>query len=432
MHRRLLSTISRLRPLLATLVLACGPVTAADGAPPPISAAQFREDIAFVRAMIARMHPDPGFSTDPAAVHRVLDRMAHDAPPALTRDEAWQRLASVNALLADGHFVIGYPDWRKETRAWLAQGGGLFPMEVNVEPDGALYLSATPTRVVSVNGVAAAELVSTLSSLVHGDTPRFRANLLGQRWWLYYWKRFGAPETYELVLEEEGVRRTVTMSARRLLPRVLEQEARQPFDLAIGRDGQAVLTVDTFNMADPAPFLAFTRDAFARIRAQGVTSLVIDISKNGGGDDAVWLEGLMPYLATQPYRTGSTFRGLTRAPAGAPAKPMHGEIETWRQPQPGNSLRFEGKTEVRIGPATYSSAVLFANVMRDFGFATLVGAGGAARQTQSGGVRDARLPHSGLAITLPRFILDPPAGGRPGALLETTVQTRRQSQVSSR
>lgn len=418
MHPRLLSRISRFSPLLATFLLACGPVAAADGAPQPISAAQFREDIAFVRAMIARMHPDPGFSTDPPALHRALDRMAHEAPLTLTRDEAWRRLAAVNALLADGHFLIGYPDWRKETRAWLAQGGGLFPVEVNVDPDGALHLSTAPARVVSVNGVAAGELVSTLSSMVHGDTPRFRANLLGQRWWLYYWKRFGAPETYELVLEEEGVRRTVTMPARRTLPHVLEQEARQPFDLAIDRDGRAVLTVDTFGLADPAPFLAFTRDAFARIRAQGVTSLVIDVSKNGGGDDVVWLDGLMPYLATQPYRTGSSYRGLERAPAGAPAKPMQGEIATWRQPQPDNPLRFAGKTYVRIGPGTYSSAILFANVMHDFGFATLVGAGGAARRSQSGGIRDVVLPHSGLALTLPRFILDPPSGRAPESLLE--------------
>jgi len=208
------------------------------------------------------------------------------------------------------------------------------------------------------------------------------------------------------------------MSARRTLPRVLEQEARQPFDLAIDRDGRAVLTVDTFGLADPAPFLAFTRDAFARIRAQGVTSLVIDVSKNGGGDDVVWLDGLMPYLATQPYRTGSSYRGLARAPAGAPAKPMQGEIATWRQPQPDNPLRFAGKTYVRIGPGTYSSAILFANVMHDFGFATLVGAGGAARRSQSGGIRDVVLPHSGLALTLPRFILDPPSGRAPESLLE--------------
>ncbi|MDY0961290.1 S41 family peptidase [Massilia sp. CFBP9026] len=419
MHRRLLSTSSRLRPVLATFFfLVCASATAADGVAQPISAAQFREDIAFVRAMIARMHPDPGFSSDPPAVHRALDRIAHEAPPTLTRDEAWQRLASINPLLADGHFLIGYPDWRKETRAWLGEGGGLFPIEVNIDPDGALYLSATPIRVVSVNGVAAAELVSTLSSMVHGDTARFRANLLGQRWWLYYWKTFGTPDAYELVLEEEGLRRTVTMPARRTLPRVLEQEARQPFDLAIGPDGRAVLTVDTFNMADPAPFLAFTRDAFTRIRAQGVTSLVIDISKNGGGDDVVWLDGLMPYLATQPYRTGSTYRGLARAPAGAPAKPMQGEIATWRQPQPENPLRYAGRTYVRIGPGTYSSAILFANVMHDFGFATLVGAGGAARRTQSGGIGDVVLPHSGLALTLPRFILEPPSGRAPESLLD--------------
>lgn len=405
---------------LTALTLSCASTALAGSA--SITAAEFREDIAFVRATIARMHPDPAFSTDTRAMHLALDRMAQELPPTLTRDQAWRRLASINPLLADGHFFIGYPDWRKETRAWLADGGSLFPVEVSVDPDGALHLLADDTassaRIVSVNGVDAGELVSTLAGMAHGDTPQFRANLLGQRWWLFYWKTYGAPDSYELVLEEEGVRRTVAMPARRAPPRILEQEARQPFDLVIGRDGRAVLKVDTFGLSDPAPFRAFTRDAFARIREQGVTTLVIDISRNGGGDDAVWLDGLMPYFATRPYRTGSTYRGLTRAPAGAPAKPMRGEIATWRQPEPDNPLRFDGKIQVRIGPGTYSSAILFANVMRDFGFATLVGAGGAARQTQSGGVRDARLPHSGLVISLPRFILDPPAGSRPGALLE--------------
>jgi len=186
---------------------------------------------------------------------------------------------------------------------------------------------------------------------VHGDTPAFRTNLLGQRWWLYYWKMVGAPETYELVLEEGGVRRTVAMAGRRTPPRVLEQEARQPFHLAFGQGGRAILTVDTFGIPDPGAFNAFTRDAFAAIRERGATELEIDISRNGGGDDAVWLDGLMPCLATKPYRTGSTYRGLARAPAGAPARPMQGEIATWRQPQPDNPLRFAGKTYVRIGPA---------------------------------------------------------------------------------
>jgi hypothetical protein len=97
---------------------------------------------------------------------------------------------------------------------------------------------------------------------------------------------------------------------------------------------------------------------------------------------------------------------------------MLGEIATWRQPQSDNPLRYAGRTYVRIGPGTYSSAILFANVMHDFGFATLVGDGGAARRSQSGGIRDVVLPHSGLALTLPRFILDPPSGRAPASLLE--------------
>lgn len=400
---------------------------AADEVPQPISAVQFREDIAFIRAMIARMHPDPGFSTDPPTVHIALDRIAQDAPPTLTRQEAWRRLASINPLLADGHFFIGLPDWRGETRAWLAGGGSLFPVEVSVDPDGALTISggtppATPARIVSVNGVDADVLVAELASRVHGDTREFRANLLGQRWWLYYWKMVGAPAAYELVLEEGGVPRTVAMPGRRTPPRVLEQEARQPFHLAFGRAGRAILTVDTFAIPDRDAFNTFTREAFAQIRERGVTELEVDISRNGGGDDAVWLDGLMPYLATKPYRTGSTYRGLARAPAGAPAKPMRGEIATWRQPQPDNPLRFAGKTYVRIGLGTYSSAVLFANVMHDFGFARLVGAGGAARRSQSGGIRDVALPHTGLVLTLPRFILDPPAGSAPQSLLEGDVE----------
>ena len=80
---------------------------------------------------------------------------------------------------------------------------------------------------------------------------------------------------------------------------------------------------------------------------------------------------------------------------------------------PSQKLTFQGKTYVVIGPATYSSAVLFANVMQDFGFATLAGTGGAVRSSQTGGVRKFTLPQSGLALFVPRFVLDRPAGARP-------------------
>jgi hypothetical protein len=405
---------------LALLALApLAPLAAGGEAPPRFTAAQFHEDLAFIREKIARMHPDPAFSVDPQAMHAALDRAGRDLPATLSRDEAWQRLAELNPVFADAHFFVGYHDWRADTRAWLAGGGSLFPFEVEIRPDGRLAAAGATAlagaRILAVNGIDAATLVAALMARVHGDTPAFRAHLLARRWWLYYWKTFGAPEHYRLEVEQDGRRRTLELAGSRTLPALMREEARTPFRLTAAPGGVAVLAIDTFSQPDPVAFLAFTADAFARIRQDRVGTLVIDISRNPGGDDGMWLDGLMPYLATKPYRTGSSNRGFMRS---SPDRVSHGEIATWRQPQPDNPLRFSGKVFVRIGPATYSSAVLFANVMHDFGFGTLVGTGGAARRSQSGGIRDVTLPHTGLVLTLPRFILDPPAGPAPGALLE--------------
>lgn len=133
----------------------------------------------------------------------------------------------------------------------------------------------------------------------------------------------------------------------------------------------------------------------------------------------------MPYIATRPYRTGSTYRKKvleTSAAKGEVAGAVvHGEIATWHQPQVTNPLRFSGKSYVLIGPSTYSSAVLFANTVQDFGIATLAGTGGAARSAQSGGVKKFMLPNSGLAVWMPRFVLERPAGVRGDGLLRPDI-----------
>ena len=43
------------------------------------------------------------------------------------------------------------------------------------------------------------------------------------------------------------------------------------------------------------------------MRDAGTRTLIIDIRANSGGDDDVWYEGIMPYIATKPYRNGSTY-----------------------------------------------------------------------------------------------------------------------------
>jgi len=63
-----------------------------------------------------------------------------------------------------------------------------------------------------------------------------------------------------------------------------------------------------------------------------------------------------------------------------------------------------------IGPYTYSSAILFATAVQDHGFATVVGAGGAARATQSGGTQSVKLSRTQIGLVVPRFLLKRASG----------------------
>ena len=74
-----------------------------------------------------------------------------------------------------------------------------------------------------------------------------------------------------------------------------------------------------------------------------------------------------------------------------------------------------------VGRLTYSSAVLFSNVVQDFGFARLAGAGGYARTRQTGGVQNVVLPNTRLEVTIPRFVLDRPSGEREPALVHPEI-----------
>jgi C-terminal processing protease CtpA/Prc len=91
------------------------------------------------------------------------------------------------------------------------------------------------------------------------------------------------------------------------------------------------------------------------------------------------------------------------------------------QAAPDNPLRFTGKVYVLIGPYTYSSAILFTNAVQDYGFATVVGTGGAARATQSGGTQNVKLSRTQIGLVVPRFLLKRPSGAeglvQPGILV---------------
>jgi C-terminal processing protease CtpA/Prc len=186
------------------------------------------------------------------------------------------------------------------------------------------------------------------------------------------------------------------------------------FRLELLPDDVAVLTARTFSWPEPKAFFDFTRRAFEQMQAAGIRTLLIDVRDNGGGDDSMWLEGILPHIANRPYRWASRYTKKVVRPDSAKGERLgdvqSGTVDSWTPPQPDNPLRFHGRTYVLVGPATYSSAVLFANTMQDFEFAIIAGEGASVRSTQSGGVQAIKLPNTGLTLWSPRFLLTRPSG----------------------
>ena len=225
------------------------------------------------------------------------------------------------------------------------------------------------------------------------------------------------------------------MSGSAALPAVLadEESFERQFRFELRPNDSALLTVSSFAWGDKAQFLAFTHDAFAKLRAAAARNLIIDVRANGGGDDVMWIEGILPYFATKPYRWASRYRKRVvvadAAKHEAVGDIVDGEVETWIPAQPDNPLRFTGKVYVLVGSATYSSAVVFSNVVQDFGFGTIAGMGGSVRAAQTGGTRRTTLPNSGLIVVAPRFVLTRPSGATAPALLTPDLEVRDLQQL---
>ncbi|HWW69289.1 MAG TPA: S41 family peptidase, partial [Duganella sp.] len=416
-----LTALSARRAMLALIAIALFGAHGAQAQTAPVfTPEQLRADLRFMQDAVASTHPDPGFSADTEQLRQTYQRIDAQLNKPMTRDEAWRVMATLNPVYADAHMALTQPDAVGQSEAWLAGGGGFFPYEVVIGADGGLSIraelggAASPlagVRVEQINGVPARQVVAGLLERCHGDTATFRANLLSTRWPFLYWKMYGDVTGFDL-LTADG--RHLRAAAGGKLPAYLDGQAQfdRQFRFELLPGGAALLTVNTFYWPDKKRFTDFTERAFTQLRDAKVKTLLIDVRANGGGNDDMWMDGILRYIAGKPYRWASSYKKkVVKGRESATEKlgdVIDGTIDRWVPPQPDDPLHFSGATYVLVGRNTYSSAILFSNVVQDFGFAKVAGAAGSARARQSGGTQNFVLPASGLTLGVPRLIFQRP------------------------
>ncbi len=398
-----------------------------------ITAIELQEDFALLKKSIARVHPEPAFSVDMKQLDAAFNILQRKLNNPMTPDQAWRAFSALNPVFNDAHLHVAMNGHKEQAVNHLKEGGGLFPYEVHVDVAGNVFIKSdmggapskfASMRIETINGRSARLVARELLALAMGDSPALRANLLSGRWWRFYLRAFGTPSHFDVsIATPDGLRR-MRVAAARTLPASFADEKdfdrTYRFDMLDAKTG--LLTINAFLWPDKNLFYAFTEKVFAQLREVEATTLIIDVRENTGGDDDMWKRGLLRYIADRPYQHFSMYRKkVIEGRQSATEKVgdvITGGVVNWEKPELDNPHHFAGKVYVLVGRTTYSSSILFANVMQDYKFGTLVGAGGYARARQSGGIQDIRLPHTGLSIIVPRFVLERPSGLRHPELLQ--------------
>ncbi|BBN82544.1 hypothetical protein PA25_25290 [Pseudoalteromonas sp. A25] len=387
-----------------------------------LSTAQAIEDIDQWFNWLHQTHPDLSHSI--ADIDKFYEKVAQiktTINEPLTAMQLWQKMAPLNGMLADGHLKVGHGS-SSQWRQWINEGVALFPFEVKVT-QGSLIVERelakqvsqyTGAKIVSINGKSTAVIVRKLLNNTHGDTPAFREHVLQSQFNRLFYMTFGPQKSFTIELEHNQKIHRVKLKAQAAIPSSLAQQSfADAFNITYSNT-TALLTINTFAWHDFRQFLDYMDNTFSEIKKRKVNHLIIDIRNNGGGNDDMWMAGVLRYIADKPYKHFSSYRSKIllkyRDPGQIVGNVEQGENTRLIQPQPELDNFYRGKTSLLIGTGTYSSSIVFANTVQDYQFAQLIGTATGGRSTQSGGIQFMSLAHSQLQMISPRFLLTRPSG----------------------
>lgn len=338
--------------------------------------------------------------------------------------EFWKRLSVMNSQLSDGHTLVAGINTDVVTD-YIAKGGTLFPFEVVFDQDALLIksnLGGTITDykgyvITSINDISIDTIKHNLLIRTNGDSDDQRKAVLQRRFSIYMMLFYGENKIYHIGLRKGRQTKELTVNSLNKVPlNYVTPSFNDVYQFRLLDKKNALITIRSFNWDDKKSYMNFMEAAFIKLQQNQITHLIIDIRENGGGNDDLWMEGILKYIADKPYRWGSVYKkkiiSKYRHEGEVIGTLTTGQIETIIPVDTISKYKFTGKVSVIIGPYTYSSSILFANTVQDYKFAQLVGEATGGKSGQTGSVQTSKMPNSGLTMITPRFYLERPNGGR--------------------
>jgi peptidase S41-like protein len=369
---------------------------------------ELRADFSVLTAMIEHVHPDIRAIVDAAAYARKKDEILSSLDHPMTRIEFARLVSSINGMYQDGHTGLRRPQAEWEI---VKAREAVIPLRVSFDDEGATILRAIDlpeipvrARLVSINGVLATDLRDWMTDRVSGEALPFRRSYAAERFASGAWQRdLKAPFTIKWrtpnsTSEFDTVTPGVNFERWESTGGSLGTGAYR-----LGINGEVALLVINTLDGPLDDFKSFLKSAFRSIQDQRVTSVVLDLRQNTGGDSrqgdllqSFLSDEILPALAEVAvkatpevklrYKTlmpdnfrwiplnslVPMLRGIQSAPDNGFYR-FHPDPPTPKARWLKNPLVFHGDLYVLISQVTYSSAVIFAQPFKYWRRATFIG-----------------------------------------------------------
>lgn len=392
---------------------------------------EMRQDIDSLVKYLIEAHPDPFYRYPKVSFFKDVSRVKSHLNRNLDKVDLYLRIAPLLGNLDDGHTDLHI------MRFYDSLDPIILPYNVKLSTKrpfikclgpytGVTTALPTGAEIISINNIAAQKIVNDIIDLNTGESRLFRAEFGATRFYFYLEALYKANGIYHIKYKNNGVIDEITLKG--IHKNILDEMAKgrdedasarsEPtYSLRLLNHGQTA--VIDFKSFDWDGFKAFTDSAFTVMKEKHVQNLIINLVNNEGGDSDVG-DAFFQYILNEPFAQYSKVleknsallkQRLREHRLGKPldsadkvllARP-NGSLDTVYVDKinvSDNPLRFKGRVILLVNIKTYSSASDFAQCFKYYNRGIVIGQETGGLIKSYGDIVTARLPHSGLELTV--------------------------------
>lgn len=365
---------------------------------------------------ISEVHPDMFHVCNHDEFFRAVNQAKKSMPDSVTPLQLYRYVAPIIAMIGDGHTSLNFP-----FNSVFTKGIKRMPVFVDVLPDKSIICTSSfdsiithGARIISINDVSADSIVNSMMPFVSGERPHYKIALInhlfsGLHHMLYSEDKYEVkyqPKDSDKVLSHTFQSITFDEIKERC-PSAIEETKAEDYSYSIDILNNIAI-MDFQRFSDVSRMEQFADSMFKELAQKNISSLIIDIRNNSGGNSQVG-DVILRYISPKPFiQTDRVLVRETPLTSNLLGKDSSShsfifqEIDTTQfiQPRTPEEGHYDGDVYLLISNKTFSSASSFAWAFKECGIGETIGEETGGMNIHFGDIVKYSLPISNLSANI--------------------------------